>query len=380
MEQERSASSTSDTPVTLFLCGDVMTGRGIDQILPHSVDPILYERSVRDAGRYVTLAERENGPIPRDADPSYVWGEALEILRRVSPDLRIVNLETAVTTSSVHWPGKGVHYRMHPKNVSCLTAVGLDCCVLANNHVLDWGYAGLEETLHSLEDAGIQTAGAGENLATAQEPATFDVAPNRRVHVFGVGSTSSGIPSQWQATKNRPGVHLVDETDRDSVAELRSLIDRFADPDDVIVVSIHWGPNWGYDVSTGTRQFAHSLIDDAGVDLIHGHSSHHVKGIEIYDDRPILYGCGDFLTDYEGIKGREEYRDDLGLTYFARLDSDTRQLERLEMHPTQIRNFQITRPDEADVEWLARTLQRESQKLGTGIARGNGNVLVASSP
>ena len=63
-------------------------------------------------------------------------------------------------------------------------------------------------------------------------------------------------------------------------------------------------------------QLAHSLLDEAGVDVIHGHSSHHVKGIEVYKGKAILYGCGDFLTDYEGIQGYEEFRDDLVLMYF----------------------------------------------------------------
>jgi poly-gamma-glutamate capsule biosynthesis protein CapA/YwtB (metallophosphatase superfamily) len=71
------------------------------------------------------------------------------------------------------------------------------------------------------------------------------------------------------------------------------------------VVSIHWGPNWGYEVPQAQQDFAYTLIDHHGVNIIHGHSSHHVKGIEIHRSRPIFYGCGDLLTDYEGIEGYE---------------------------------------------------------------------------
>src|SRR5512139_1371163 len=91
-------------PIRLFLCGDVMTGRGIDQILPHPGDPVLYERYVRDAGDYVALAERAAGPIPRPADFGYVWGDALAELRRCGADVRVVNLETSITTSGDYWP------------------------------------------------------------------------------------------------------------------------------------------------------------------------------------------------------------------------------------------------------------------------------------
>jgi poly-gamma-glutamate synthesis protein (capsule biosynthesis protein) len=130
---------------TLFLCGDVMTGRGIDQVLAHPSDPIIYEDYVRDAREYVRLAEKVNGPIPRDADPRYVWGHALEEL--TGTDARIINLETAVTSSDDYWKGKGINYRMHPANVPVLEAARPDVCVLANNHVLDYGYTGLKETL-----------------------------------------------------------------------------------------------------------------------------------------------------------------------------------------------------------------------------------------
>src|SRR5512139_1411087 len=125
--------------LTLSLAGDVMTGRGIDQIQAHPCDPALYESLVRDARDYVRLAEAVNGPVPAPVAPAYIWGEALAAIDRRQPDLRLVNLETAITTADQPWPGKGVHYRMHPANIGCLQAARIDCCALANNHVLDWG-------------------------------------------------------------------------------------------------------------------------------------------------------------------------------------------------------------------------------------------------
>jgi len=77
---------------------------------------------------------------------------------------------------------------------------------------------------------------------------------------------------------------------------------------DLVVASIHWGPNWGFAIPREQRDFAHRLVDAAGVDIVHGHSSHHPMAIEIHRGKPILYGCGDLLNDYEGISGYEAYR------------------------------------------------------------------------
>ena len=106
--------------VTVFLCGDVMTGRGIDQILPHPSDPVLYEPSLKNAKEYVELAEEITGPIPKPVDFAYIWGDALGEWERVAPDARIINLETAITRSH-DWEDKDINYRMSPDNVACLT-------------------------------------------------------------------------------------------------------------------------------------------------------------------------------------------------------------------------------------------------------------------
>ena len=152
--------------ITLALCGDVMIGRGIDQILPHPAGPRLHEPYVASALRYVELAERAHGAIPRPVGFAYVWGEALAELARIRPDRRVLNLETSVTRRGMPYP-KGINYRMSPENAPCLTAAGVDCCVLANNHVLDWGEIGLEDTLTTLHRVGLATAGASCGLFVA---------------------------------------------------------------------------------------------------------------------------------------------------------------------------------------------------------------------
>jgi len=321
------------------------------------------------------MAENANGRIPKPVDFSYIWGDAVKELDRMAPSARIINLETSVTTSEDHVP-KGINYRMHPANTPCLTAAKMDCCVLANNHVIDWGRSGLAETLATLRRAGIKTTGAGRNLSDAEEPAIIEAGGASRVLVFGVGTADSGIPRDWAATDTRAGVVLLRDLSQRTVDRIAERVGAAKRPSDVAVLSIHWGGNWGYGIPQEQQIFAHRLIDSATVDVVQGHSSHHPKAIEIYRDKPILYGCGDFLNDYEGIAGHEEFRSELVLMYFVAIDSSTRKLLRLQMTPFEIRRFRLQRATHQDATWLGDTLNREGKGLGSQVILSADNRLI----
>jgi poly-gamma-glutamate capsule biosynthesis protein CapA/YwtB (metallophosphatase superfamily) len=368
-EQGNTESLSLDSGISaikLFLCGDVMTGRGIDQVLPHPGNPALYEGYMKSAAGYVALAEEANGSIPRPVDFSYIWGDALAELKLRKPDLRIINLETAVTRSN-DVQEKAVNYRMNPDNISCITAADIECCALANNHVLDWGYRGLAETLDTLRKAGIKTTGAGANIQEAQAPAILPVSGKGRVLVFSFGSETSGIPWSWAATMSKPGVNLLSDFSLKTLRDIRNHIGKLKRTGDVVVASIHWGGNWGYQVPREQQEFARWLIDDAGVDVVHGHSSHHAKGIEVYQGKLILYGCGDFLNDYEGISGHEAYRGDLSLMYFASLEPADGKLIKLDMVPMQMKRFRLNHASRRDALWLKEVLNREGEKFKSGV-------------
>jgi poly-gamma-glutamate capsule biosynthesis protein CapA/YwtB (metallophosphatase superfamily) len=350
--------------IRLFLCGDVMTGRGIDQILPHPNNPALHEPYVRDARSYVELAENVNGAIPRPAKPDYIWGDALAELERACVDRRIINLETSVTSSEHYWPDKGIHYRMHPHNVGCLTAARIDCCCLGNNHVLDWGYDGLAETIQTLDSVGIAHTGAGRNAAEAAAPAVLDVPGKGRVLVFSYGAPTSGISPKWAATADRPGVNFLEESSEKSAARIAHEMSGFKQKDDVIVASIHWGGNWGYQILDEEVGFAHRLIEH-GISIVYGHSSHHVKTAEIYGDRLVLYGCGDFLNDYEGIGGHESLRSDLTLMYLAAIDSRRGRMVEARLIPMRVARFRLSRASEADAHGLCDLLNELGAPLMT---------------
>ena len=365
---------------TIFLCGDVMPGRGIDQILAHPSAPRIFEPYLRDARGYLQLAESASGEIPRSAAAAYPWGDALGVLEKMAPELRIVNLETSITCSDDYWKGKGINYRMQPANVPCLTAAGIDACALANNHVLDWGYAGLDETLKTLHSVGIKTAGAGGNREQAAMPAELPVPGKGRVQLFSFGLESSGIPQQWRAADDKPGVNLLPDLSDSTVALIAAGVRAVKKPGDAVIASLHWGGNWGFEIGREQRQFAHRLIDAAAVDIVYGHSSHHVKGIELYRGRLVLYGCGDFLNDYEGIKGYEGFRSDLGLMYFAALRSSG-ELARLTMVPSRIRKFRVQSATLSEACWLRDTLNREGKGLGSCVRlQEDGSLLLQALP
>lgn len=352
--------------VTLFLSGDVMSGRGVDQILPHPGDPALREGYVRDARDYVTLAEVANGKFPQPVDYVWPWGEALDVLDEIGPDVRVIDLESSVTTSDDFAPGKAVTYRMHPDNLPCLAAARPDVCALANNHVLDFGRRGLEETLDVLRGAGLGPAGAGRDLDEAQRPVAVPTKSGGRVLVLSCAMASAGVPSQWAAGEGRPGVDFVPDLSARSADALVRRAAAVRQEGDLVVVSIHWGSNWGFNISQSQTSFARRLID-GGVDVVHGHSSHHPRPIQVYRGKLILYGCGDLIDDYEGISGYERYRDDLRLMYFPSLDPATGELASLRIAPMQAHQMKLRHASAADVAWLCEVLSRAGRPFGTQV-------------
>jgi poly-gamma-glutamate synthesis protein (capsule biosynthesis protein) len=232
-----------------------MTGRGIDQVLPHPADPRIYESYAKSAQDYVRLAERANGPIARPVSFDYIWGDALAELDRKKPDARIINLETALTTSTSPAP-KGINYKMSPANIGAITAADIDCCILANNHVLDWGPLGLLEGLTTLEQAGVRYAGAGRDDVAAAAPAIL-THEKGRVLVFAFASPNAGVPLSWAAAAENPGVNVISQLSHQAADRIGEQVHALARTGDIVVASIHWGDNWGYEIAHEQTEFAH---------------------------------------------------------------------------------------------------------------------------
>ena len=249
---------------------------------------------------------------------SYLWGDYQGMAITPPPDLKILNVETAVT-KSIHnkdvpmW--KGIRYHMHSDNYdNIMTGFrqethGGDHAApvvvnFANNHAMDYGRQALEEEtiplLERLQSNDFQAVGVGMNLNEASKPATI-TCKTTFVQVFAFSSGCSGTPAEWWATENRSGLvglpSLYSNKDVDSAMEIaKTTFDRAKPESGLRIVSIHWGPNWamkGEDESelAARRRFARRLIDECGVDMIYGHSSHHARGMEVYKNKLMYVFC-----------------------------------------------------------------------------------------
>lgn len=376
--------------IRLGVIGDVMIGRAVDRILPDHVNGKIYESSVKHSDRYIDLAERVTGDLPQkeiqEKGHKYIWGDLLHELKNI-PDCLIINLETALTTHEVPDPQKGINYRTHPKNVRALKSIGVKVATLANDHALDWNQEGLEETFSTLEQAGILYVGANRNAEKAQQPAFVTLKLRNReplvdkktfgeVHlkIAAYGFASAGVPKNWKAGKSKCGINFLSYPTTDNALLVSRHIKqktieqvRIVDRPELKVVSLHWGPNWGWEICGDWKIFAHTLIDN-GIDVVIGHSSHHIKGIEVYKGKLIAYGLGDFINDYEGIVGQgyEMFRHDLCCLYLPTIDAVKGTLLQLDIIPCKIKHLKVQRATNAnDIEWIRQTLCREGSSLNT---------------
>ncbi|MFP8958734.1 CapA family protein [Natrialbaceae archaeon A-CW3] len=313
-------------------------------------------------GRLVDTAQRQR---PVDA----VWGAMLERLR--SLDGLFINLECCLSTRGSPWQRtyRPFHFRADPDwAVPALERAGVDCCALANNHVLDFEEPALYDTLEALDDAGIAHAGAGRTIDEALEPAFVSVADLD----VAVCSFTDNVPV-FGATEDSPGTAYVeidvdDERTRDRVMESLERARRL-NPD-LLVASLHWGPNMVEEPPEAFQTFGRWLVDQ-GVDVLHGHSAHVFHGVEIYEGAPILYDTGDFVDDY-AVDGR--LRNDRSFLFELTVASEGRVTE-LRLIPTEIddRAVDVASPEAA--AWSRERMRQLSAPFGTSFER-DGEALV----
>ena len=264
----------------------------------------------------------------RAVPPAFPWGDALPLL--LQSDLRFCNLECALSDRGEPWAEtpKTFHFRSDTKCVAVLEAAHMDAVSLANNHTLDYGYEALGDTLDTLDAAGIAHAGAGRNLLEAAEPARLERSGARVAFL----AFTDNEPD-WAAGPDRPGVYYVPAEPDD--ARFGNLLDRVRDVRptcEILIVSTHWGPNWGREPSPEHVTCARALIEN-GADIVFGHSCHTFRGVGIHNGRPILYSTGDFIDDY-AVDPTE--RNDQGFVYIVNTDAGS---WRMCLHPTVIRDY-----------------------------------------
>jgi poly-gamma-glutamate synthesis protein (capsule biosynthesis protein) len=263
--------------------------------------------------------------------------------------VRFCNLECAISDRGVRRSPetKAFHFRSDTKNVEVLKRAGIDAVSLANNHILDFGEPALRDTLDILDRNRIHHAGAGCDAAEAEAPAVFRIG-DKTAAFFAFTDNEPG----WKAAEGKPGIHFLpaDLENRD-VKRFRSLVEQAREKKDLVVVSAHWGPNWGREVPEEHAALAHCLVD-SGADVVFGHSAHVFRAVEIYRDRPILYSTGDFVDDY--AVDRIE-RNDESFVFLVELGEGEE--TRVVLYPTTIREFQANLAEGARARSIAEKMQ-----------------------
>lgn len=307
----------------ILLVGDIMLGRLVNEVLT-------------------------------DKAPAYPWANTLSIFK--SADLRIGNLECALTDAIKPWlkTPKVFHFRSDSKNVNSLLSASIDIVSIANNHILDFNVRGLKDTLTALKQAGIKSAGAGLDITEAKKPVLFKIGGL----CIGFIAFTDNEPD-WEASENKPGIFYVPVDLEDKRAkELLRVIAAAKRRVDLLIVSAHWGGNWGYEPPCEHTIFAQAMID-AGADVIYGHSAHVLRGVKIYKNRPILYSTGDFVDDY-AVDDVE--RNDESLIFLLEIANG--RLNKLSLYPTVIDNFRAKMAG-ARSRTIASKMSTMNQKFGT---------------
>ena len=356
---------------TLNFMGDTMLGRLVDQMFPQHVNEPSEAR--------IAKSFRTSNARLTDYGPNSPWGNTLSLL--YSADLNILNLETSATTHPTKWPNKVFNYRMHPENITALQAAKISYAGLANNHTLDFCEPGLLETVRTVNKACIAFAGAGETQEEATRPAVLrvpgsDQSISHEVHIW----AAADHPQEWAKV---PTFHFIDYSQK-TRDRLKGLITKSISKAPALkIFSVHWGPNYSWRPAQEIRDLAHFLIDSCGIDIVHGHSSHHVQGVENYKGRLIIYGCGDFVDDYALTP---EYRNDISGIWRVTVeessgagDKGSLSLKKLEMFPTKIDRFMARRlgNSEVDFDWVCGKIKKLSADLGTAVeveSDGEGRV------
>jgi poly-gamma-glutamate synthesis protein (capsule biosynthesis protein) len=284
------------------------------------------------------------------------WGDILPDIQ--AADAFLINLECAITSHTKRWPGaKAFYFRAHPRVIKSLRGARVDFAALANNHAVDYGMTGLLDTVRHLDAAGIAHAGAGANLAAASSPAYLSLRESR------VGVLAyADYPPEWAASETSPGINYktISLAGEDFAPIVRTL-EATRQHADLVIFSIHWGPNMRERPTAEDREFAHRVID-AGADVFWGHSAHLVQGVELWHDKPILFDTGDFLDDYADDP---DLRNDLSALFLLRVHPPA--IERIDLVPVAISGRQVNRAQGKDREWFCQRLTTLSAELGTGV-------------
>lgn len=286
------------------------------------------------------------------------WGDLLPALWNA--DLFLINLECVLTARTDRWTDgepKPFYFRADPTAVRALKRGRVDFASLANNHSCDFGPAGLLDTVAALDEAGIAHAGAGADRWSAREPALL-TAGDTRVAIVAFAD----YPAEWAATPTTPGINYSPiSLAHDSFDEIRLALAAAHEQAELVVFSIHWGPNMRAHPRPEFRDFADAVID-AGADLFWGHSAHVVQGAEWRGGRLILYDTGDLVDDYAVDP---HLRNDLSALFVVEAKPPV--IEAVEVIPVQIQDMRAALARGRDREWFVERFVTRCAEVGSTV-------------
>lgn len=204
-------------------------------------------------------------------------------------DISVVNFEFPIIEGSVSKPisKRGPHLGGDLNSIKQLRKLGFNLCTLANNHILDQGEDCCLNTKKLLEANGIATVGVGQNIQTAAEPLIVKI-KNENVAFINCCEHEFSI-----ATDVTSGANPINPIQQYyAIQKLRKNVD-------YIVVIVHGGIEH-YQLPTPRMKETYRFFIDAGADAVINHHQHCFSGYEIYKEKPIFYGLGNFLFDWEG--------------------------------------------------------------------------------
>ncbi len=297
-----------------------------------------------------------------------VWGDLLERLRGL--DALFVNLECCLSQRGRQWQRtrRPFHFRADPEwAVPALERAGVDWANLANNHLLDFEEVALVDTLDALDGAGIARSGAGRDEDEALAPATVAVGDLTVAFV----SLTDNTP-EFAAGPSSPGVARA-EIGQESRDLIERSLSRAQERDpDLLVASLHWGPNMVDEPFEEHERFGRWLLD-RGVDLVHGHSAHVFKAVEPRPEGTILYDCGDFVDDYRVDR---DLRNDRSFLFEVTV-GDGGELRELRLVPVEISDCAVHRATGDVAEWCRETMRERSAGHGVAFERDGEALMTA---
>lgn len=325
-------------PLTLVFGGDVMLGRLVNEVLLKK-------------------------------GPAHVWGDTLPLLR--DADVTLVNLECTIAEGGKPFvPPRVFHFRAHPRAAKALALAGVDFVSIANNHAMDFQGEALLETIGHLEKFEIAHGGGGKNLEGAIRPAVLE-AGERKIGVIAFADHFE----EYAAGVDAPGINFIEvAVDDAALAPVKNAIGKArAGGAEIVVFSIHWGPNMRPVPTPAFIDFAHAVMD-AGVDIFYGHSAHIFQGIEVYKGKPILYDTGDLIDDYYVDPAA---RNDHQLLFLIRYEPNG--ALRIELIPLVIEQMQVNRARGKQFTEIEQRIRRLCKRFGTKILRSQDRLVIEAA-